>query len=265
MVVSHHFESRNPGVEPSLLAEQTSTNHALRAVDLAEDAAIHTGVSMNWKVNTIADRDNGKRRPEGKLPIRMTLVEGALDRSKPETEGVDISRMEGEAASSFLVAIQTERDSDGLRGRHSKAVARDYSLNLLPIHELIGRVCDALERNHVSNKEEVLFSVGDLHLDTSRHLVQKRGRPLHLTPKEFALLHNLMVNAGKPVPHRKLLRSVWGSQYGCEREYLRIFVRQLRVKIEDNPANPKYLLTEPNIGYRFAESVEVDSVIPSSE
>jgi two-component system KDP operon response regulator KdpE len=220
---------------------------------------------MNWKVNTIADRDNGKRRPEGKLPIRMTLVEGALKRSKSETEGVDISHVEGEAASSFLVAIQAVRDSDGLRGRPSAAGTHDYSINLLPLHELIGRVCAALERSHVSNKEEVLFCVGDLHLDASRHLVQKRGRPLHLTPKEFALLHNLMMNAGKPVSHRELLRSVWGSQYGCEREYLRIFVRQLRVKIEDNPANPTYLLTEPNIGYRFAESVKVDSVIPSNE
>jgi two-component system KDP operon response regulator KdpE len=74
-----------------------------------------------------------------------------------------------------------------------------------------------------------------------------------------------MMNAGKPVSHGKLLRSVWGSQYGCARESLRILVRQLRLKIEGNPANPKYLLTEPNIGYRFAESVEEDSVIPSTE
>jgi hypothetical protein len=71
---------------------------------------------MNWKVNTIADRDNEKRKPEDELPIRMTLVKGALERSKPETEGVDISRVEGEIASGFLVAIQTARDSDGLRG-----------------------------------------------------------------------------------------------------------------------------------------------------
>jgi two-component system, OmpR family, KDP operon response regulator KdpE len=221
---------------------------------------------MNWKVNTIANRDNEKRRPEGELPIpTLILIERVLERSNPETEGVDISRVEREIASSFLVAIQTGRDSDGLRGRASEAVARDYSVNLLPLNELIGRVCAALERNHVSNEEEVLFSVGDLHLDASRYLVQKRGRSLHLTPKEFALLHNLMMNAGKPVSHGKLLRSVWGSQYGCARESLRIFVRQLRIKIEDNPANPKYLLTEPNIGYRFAESVEGDSVIPSTE
>jgi DNA-binding response OmpR family regulator len=221
---------------------------------------------MNWKVNTIANRDNGKLRPEKELPIRMTLVDRSLERSKLETEEVDIDRVEGEISSNFLVTIQASRDSDDLRGKPSEmAAAHDYSVNLLPLHELIARVCAALKRSQDSNKEEALFIVGDLHLDASRHVVQKRGRRLHLTPKEFALLHNLMMNAGKPVSHRKLLRSVWGSQYGCERESLRIFVRQLRVKIEDNPANPKYLLTEPSIGYRFVESVERDPVIPSNE
>jgi two-component system KDP operon response regulator KdpE len=246
---------------------------------------------MNWKVNTIANRENGKRRPEGELPIRiasrgalsgvliaknperggtlalvgMTVAKGALERSGPKTEGVDISRMEAENTSSFLVAIQTVRDSDGLRGRSLEPVPRDLSVSLLTLHELVARICIALKRNHVSNEEKILFSIGDLHLDASRHLVQKRGRPLHLTPKEFALLHQLMMHAGKPVSHRKLLRSVWGLQYGCEREYLRIFVRQLRLKIEDNPAKPKYLLTEPNIGYRFAESPEEDSAILSSD
>jgi two-component system KDP operon response regulator KdpE len=220
---------------------------------------------MRSKANTIANRDDGKRRLEGGLPIRMTLVEGAPGRSKLETEGIVISSVGGEIASSVLVAIQTGQDSGGLRAGPSEAATRDYSVNLLPLHELIARICAALERNHVSSEEEVPFSVGDLHLDASRHLVQKRGRRLHLTPKEFALLHNLMMNAGKPVSHGKLLRSVWGSQYGCARESLRILVRQLRLKIEGNPANPKYLLTEPNIGYRFAESVEEDSVIPSTE
>jgi two-component system KDP operon response regulator KdpE len=146
-----------------------------------------------------------------------------------------------------------------------ETIPRDYLLNMLSLHELIARDYAALKQNHTSDEEKALFSIGDLRLDASRYLVQKKGRPLHLTPKEFALLHKLMMNAGKPVPHRKLLRSVWGSQYGCEREYLRIFVRQLRIKIEDNPASPKYLLTEPNIGYRFAESLEVDSVIPAND
>jgi DNA-binding response OmpR family regulator len=221
--------------------------------------------SMNWKIDTVATRDSGERGPEGELPIRMTLVEAAIERSKRETEGVDLKAVEGQTASSFLIAIHPARDHDDPQGRPSEVVTHDYSVNLLPIHELIARVCAALNRNCGSYREEVRFSIGDLHLDASRYLVQKRGRPLHLTPKEFALLHNLMMNAGKPVSHGKLLRSVWGSQYGCDREYLRIFVRQLRVKIEDNPANPKYLLTEPRIGYRFAESVEGDLAIPSRE
>jgi DNA-binding response OmpR family regulator len=259
-------KSRNPGVESSQLAGQSSTNHAPRAVELTEDSATPTGVSMDWKVDTIANRDDGKRRPEGELPIlKMILIERMLERSNSESEEHDIGHVEHEVASSFLVAIQAGRDSDGLRGRLSEAVARDYAVNLLPLNEVIKRVCAALKQDRISNEEEVLFSVGDLHLDATRHLVQKRGRRLHLSPKQFALLHNLMMNAGKPVSHRELLRSVWGSQYGCARESLRMFVRQLRVKIEDNPANPKYLLTEPNIGYRFAESMEGDSVIPSTE
>jgi DNA-binding response OmpR family regulator len=107
----------------------------------------------------------------------MTLVQGALGRSKPETVRVDISRVEGEITSSFLVAIQTAR-SDGSPSRSSEAVARDYSVNLLPFHDLIARVCAALKRNQVSNiEEEFLSSLGDLHLDASRHLVQRRSRP----------------------------------------------------------------------------------------
>jgi two-component system KDP operon response regulator KdpE len=97
--------------------------------------------------------------------------------------------------------------------------------------------------------------IGDVHLDPDRHLVQKKGRQVHLTPKQFELLHYLMANAGRPVPHAKLLRSVWGPEYGNELEYLRTFIRQIRMKIEDDPGEPKYLLTESHIGYRFSETV----------
>jgi two-component system KDP operon response regulator KdpE len=92
-------------------------------------------------------------------------------------------------------------------------------------------------------------------IDPVRHLVLKNGRTVHLTPKQFELLHFLMVNAGRPVPHMKLLRSVWGPEYGDELEYLRTFIRQIRMKIEDDPANPKYLLTDSHIGYRFTETM----------
>ena len=83
----------------------------------------------------------------------------------------------------------------------------------------------------------------------------KADQQIYLTPKEFDLLYFLMLNAGKPIAHGRLLTAVWGAEYGGELEYLRTFVRQLRKKIEDDPANPRYLLTESHFGYRLTAPV----------
>jgi two-component system KDP operon response regulator KdpE len=135
------------------------------------------------------------------------------------------------------------------------AGADDYITKPFQLRELIARLRAAVRRNRVQDESGSLIMIGDIRIDISRHLVQKKGRTVHLTPKQFELLHFLMANAGRPVPHAKLLRSVWGPEYGNELEYLRTFVRQVRMKIEDDPANPTYLLTESHIGYRFSESV----------
>jgi DNA-binding response OmpR family regulator len=82
----------------------------------------------------------------------------------------------------------------------------------------------------------------------------KAGETIHVTPKEFDLLHYLMSHAGLPIMHARLLRAVWGPEYGGELEYLRTFIRQLRKKLEDDPAEPAYLLTDSHVGYRFAEA-----------
>jgi two-component system KDP operon response regulator KdpE len=93
--------------------------------------------------------------------------------------------------------------------------------------------------------------IGDIVLDPARRVVRKTGVVLRLTPKEFELLHYLMSRPGVPVAHVKLLRAVWGEEYGQELEYLRTFVHQLRKKLEDDPSSPEYLLTELHFGYRF--------------
>jgi two-component system, OmpR family, KDP operon response regulator KdpE len=98
-----------------------------------------------------------------------------------------------------------------------------------------------------------VITIGDIELDRERRLVRKSGVVVHLTPKEFDLLYSLMSHAGKPLTHARLLTNVWGTEYGNELEYLRTFVRQLRKKLEDDPARPKYLLTESYIGYRFSD------------
>jgi two-component system KDP operon response regulator KdpE len=135
------------------------------------------------------------------------------------------------------------------------AGADDYITKPFQLRELIARLRAAVRRNNIGEGGDKTIVVGDVWLDPERHLVQKKGRAVHLTPKQFELLHFLMANAGRPVPHTKLLRSVWGPEYGNELEYLRTFIRQIRIKIEDDPADPKYLMTESHIGYRFSETV----------
>ena len=90
-----------------------------------------------------------------------------------------------------------------------------------------------------------------MHLDFDNRTIVVQGKSVHLTPKEFELLRELVTNAGKPVSHRRLLQAVWGPDYGDEVEYLRVFVNQLRKKIEPQPAEPRFLVTEPWVGYRF--------------
>jgi DNA-binding winged helix-turn-helix (wHTH) protein len=102
-------------------------------------------------------------------------------------------------------------------------------------------------------EQNAVVHCGMIELDPVRHLVLKSGRQVHLTPKEFGILHYLMLNAGRPIPHEQLLKAVWGVQYGAEHEYWRTFVRQLRKKIEDDPANPRYLKVVASYGYMFDE------------
>ena len=100
--------------------------------------------------------------------------------------------------------------------------------------------------------------IGNIELDPPRRLVRKNSAPVRLTPTEFDLLHYLMLHAGLAMAHARILGAVWGVEYGGELEYLRTYVRQLRKKLEDDPAEPKYLLTDACYGYRFAD-VTVDS------
>ena len=95
------------------------------------------------------------------------------------------------------------------------------------------------------------IEIGDINLDLEGYRVTKANQAVHLTPKEFELLHTLMQHAGSPMTHQKLLSTVWGAEYGNEREYLRTYISQLRRKLEADPSAPKYLLTENYVGYRF--------------
>ena len=130
--------------------------------------------------------------------------------------------------------------------------ADDYVTKPFHMRELTARVRAAIRRAQTKDAPpENVLQIGAITLDPGRRVVSKAGHPVHLTPKEFDLLHYLMLNAGKPIAHNRLLTAVWGPDYGGELEYLRTFVRQLRKKLEDDPSHPSYLMTEMWFGYRF--------------
>jgi len=140
-----------------------------------------------------------------------------------------------------------------------EAGADDYITKPFRSADLISRCHVVLHRVRANNAlERSSFAVGDLHLDVDRRQLRKAGQVVHLTPIEFSLLTFLMKNQGTALTHSQLLRTIWGPEYGQELEYLRSYIRLLRKKIEAQPSQPKYLLTEPWVGYRFCEPVSSD-------
>lgn len=176
-----------------------------------------------------------------------------LDINMPGMGGIEVCRTMRRNSERLPIIMLTVQGSEDRKVEALDAGADDYVTKPFQLRELIARLRVAIRRNRIATEDDRSIVIGDVQLDPDRHLVLKKGRPLHLTPKQFELLHYLMVNAGKPVTHTKLLKSVWGPEYGDELEYLRTFIRQIRMKIEDDPADPRYLLTEPYIGYRLSE------------
>lgn len=131
--------------------------------------------------------------------------------------------------------------------------ADDYIVKPCRMGELTARCNAVLRRIHPADAaEEGSITVGNLELDLGRRQLRKNGNVVRLTPTEFNLLALLMKNLGVALTHAKILRTIWGPEYGKEVEYLRSYMRLLRKKIENDPAHPKYLLTEPWLGYRFS-------------
>ncbi len=129
--------------------------------------------------------------------------------------------------------------------------ADDYITKPAGIEELVARIHAVMRRPSLASHSSTLH-LGAVEIDLESHEVRRGGSILHLTAKEFRLLYYFLQNAGRVVSHRRLLQAVWGPDYGNEVEYLRVFINQLRKKIEPDPAHPKYILTEPSSGYRFA-------------
>lgn len=190
--------------------------------------------------------------------VRLTWFDAVLlDVDMPGMGGVETCRAIRRAIARLPILMLTVMDSEDDKVLALDAGADDYITKPFQLRELTARVRSAVRRRNVQDpNRDAPIRYGRLELDPVKYRVLKCGRSIHLTPKEFEMLHYLMTHAGEPIPHARLLKAVWGPEYGHELEYLRTFIRQLRSKIEDDPKNPRYLLTDPYVGYRFNELPE---------
>lgn len=175
-----------------------------------------------------------------------------LDLNMPGIGGLETCRAIRETSELPIIVLSvrnTERD----KVEALDAGADDYVTKPFGIQELLARIRAAMRRMPAQGEPGIhSFRDGELAIDFETRRVTRNGKSIRLTPKEFDLLKFLVDHPNRPIPHRKLLQTVWGPDYGDEVEYLRVVVNQLRKKIEPIPSDPKYLLTEPWVGYRFA-------------
>jgi len=172
-----------------------------------------------------------------------------LDMNMPGMDGLEVCR-EIRLASDVPILMLTVRNAERDKVRALDAGADDYVVKPFGIQELLARIRAALRRT-LPDEDAVTVASKEFNLDFSARDFSVRGKAVHLTPKESDVLKELVRNHGKPISHRRLLQAVWGPDYGEQTEYLRVVVNQLRKKIEADSSRPKFLLTEPWIGYRF--------------
>ncbi|MGA2570694.1 MAG: response regulator transcription factor [Terracidiphilus sp.] len=177
-----------------------------------------------------------------------------LDINMPGIGGIETLRRIRTFAPRLPVLMLTVRDEEEDKVEALDMGADDYVTKPFSTRELIARIRSAVRRVRApARPEDAPIEIGEIRLEPVKRLVTKRGTQVKLTRKEFDILYCLMSRAGRVVTYSKLLTAVWGAEFREEVEYLRTFVRQLRKKIEDDPSNPLYLLTDVYVGYRFAD------------
>ncbi len=173
-----------------------------------------------------------------------------LDLGLSDMDGVEVIRQLREWSSVPIIVLSV-RNAEPEKVRALDAGADDYLTKPFGMDELVARIRVALRHASGQHHDEPVLKFGDLQIDVAHRIVTRAGVELHLTPTEYDLLRELAGNADRVLTHQMLLSRVWGPASADATNYLRVYVNQLRHKIEPDPARPRYLITEPGVGYRF--------------
>ena len=196
---------------------------------------------------TVVEAASGEEALEKLRSERPDLI--ILDVNMPGISGIETCA-EIRTSSDVPIIMLTVRNSERDKVQALDAGADDFVVKPFGVQELMARIRAALRRSAPGDAAPP-FLTDDLQIDFEKRVVMVKNNPVRLTPKEFELLRHLVANQGKTLGHRRLLQAVWGPDYGEETEYLRVFINQLRKKIEPDPRKPRYIHTEPWVGYKF--------------
>ena len=188
------------------------------------------------------------------ISTQQKLMAIILDLGLPDMDGIDIINKVREF-SNIPIIVVSARDQDNEKVEALDAGADDYLTKPFSIKELLARIRVILRHSNNNEKEEmpVVYKIGDLEVDQEKHKVTLEGKDIHFTPMEYNVLTLLIKNSGKVLTHKYLLKEVWDTYLDSDIQSLRVFMANIRRKLEKNPAKPRYIFTEVGIGYRFAD------------
>jgi two-component system, OmpR family, KDP operon response regulator KdpE len=209
--------------------------------------ALRAGLERNGFIVSVASTGEEGLDAAAEHPPDVVI----LDLAMPGTDGFEVCRQLREWSKVPIIVLSVREDERDKIEALNLGVD-DYLTKPFSLDELIARMRAVLRRVGSSDDPETpIFTAGDLHVDFAHRIVTLSGQEVHLTPTEYDLLRYMILNAGRVLTHRQLLSKVWGAEYAEDTRTLRVHIVHLREKIEADPTNPRYIQTEPRVGYRF--------------
>ena len=227
--------------------------HPIRVLVVDDEPQIHRFLTPSltvsgFEVVTAATGQDALRQMGGSAPAVVLL-----DLGLPDMDGKDVIA-QIRRRSDVPIIVLSARDREAEKIAALDLGADDYVNKPFAIGELLARLRSVLRRRRTTSPDlPSVYRLGAIYIDTAQHKITRANEEIHLTPKEFDLLVMLTRHAGRVITHRQILSEVWGPAHTGNTQYLRVFIGQLRQKLEDNPAEPKLILTEPGIGYRSVD------------